>query len=329
MASVYNGQIGNYAKITTMNNRDIWRQWVGYQTNATTSVVWANWNDDWFDMNGTGSITTSNASVYLNDKYIGTGNTVQIQMDNDWLYMNEPMRLKMSWNQWNEHYEETQEQKIARRVHEYVNWARLGARYPGQAQVGHGPIEDLDELLAEVRETITAELTPEQWRAIEDGWQRGLEEHREDLHRAEIARMAAEERERVEGEANRRAELLLLSLLSHEQKEEWLAHRYVTEVAPSGRVWRLYPKWAGAACLMDGNTRRATLCLHPLERVPDVDVMAAILVGLRNDQEEHYIKIAILHGGDWTQEEQAIRRGFQTRQVQQPDGIVVVAAEVA
>lgn len=326
MASIYNGG-GGFTNIRAYKNDKIWRQWVGYQTNATTSVVWANWNDDWYGLSGTNSITmTNSANIYLNDTYIGTGDNLQVEFVNDWA-MNEPMRLKMSWNNWNEHYEETQEQKIARRVHEFANWARLGARYPGQAQVGHGPVEDLDELLAEVAREIEAELTPEQWRAIEDGWQRGMEEHREDLHRAEIQRMAAEERERVEGEANRRAELLLLSLLTHEQKEEWLAHRYVTEVAPSGKVWRLYPKWAGAACLMAGNVRRATLCLHPLTRVPDVDVMAAILVGLRSGQEEHYIKIAILHGGEWTKDELDIRRGFQTRQIAQPDGYVVVAAE--
>lgn len=315
MASVYNGALGNYS---AKYQKDVWREWIQVaNTNVTNSYrvpdYWSNWNQTYYQ-----TTTTSNSvNFYVNGTNVGTGYV-------DWVWQ-PTTQVYVDWNEWNEKYEETREQKIARRVHEFTQWARFGARYPDRAQIGHGPIASVEELLAE----IDFDLTPEQRREIEDAWQRGSEEHREDLHQAELARMQREERERMQAEADRRAELLLLSLLTHDQKEEWLAHRHVTEVAPSGRVWRLFPKWSGAACLMEGNVRRATLCLHPLERVPDADVMAAILVGLRNGEEEHYIKIAILHGGNWTAEENEIRRGFQTRRVERPDGYVVVAADVA
>lgn len=326
MASVFNGGVN--LKYSAKVEQQVWRQWIRYANNTTTASYaipdyWLGWNQTTYQATTANNLTFNDNVFYVNGANAGTGSS-------EWVFDttvgNYNSYKIVAWDKWNDHYEETREQKIARQVHEFVQWARYGARYPGRAQIGHGPIANLDELLAEVRTKIDVDLTPEQWREIEDGWQRGSEERIEDERQAELARMEREERERLQAEADRRAELLLLSLLTHDQKEEWLANRHVTEVAPSGRVWRLFPKWSGAACLMDGAVRRATLCLHPLERVPDVDVMAAILVGLRSGEEEHYIKIAVLHHGTWTREEEELRRGFKTQRVEQPEGYVVVPA---
>lgn len=115
---------------------------------------------------------------------------------------------------------------------------------------------------------------------------------------------------RRQAEADRRAERLLVSLLSAEQKREWLEHKHVTERAPSGRRWRFYPIWSGGSTILNGesNVRRATLCVHYQEKIPNTDLMAGMLLALRNGDEHLVLAKANLHSGNFTPEEHTIRR---------------------
>jgi hypothetical protein len=118
------------------------------------------------------------------------------------------------------------------------------------------------------------------------------------------------EREARREEAQRRAEMLLQSLLSVEQKREWLEHRYVTEQAPSGRWWRFYPIVSGGSVLLneDRTARRATLCVHPRGEMPPVDIIVALLLTLRSGNEIEMLGRANVHSGFLNPEEQEIAR---------------------
>lgn len=144
-----------------------------------------------------------------------------------------------------------------------------------------------------------------------DLWMRTREEEIEHRRRIE-----AERAQRAE--AKQRAEALLESLLDDEQLTEWREHRRVTERAPSGRVWRLFAEWAGGAALMDeqAQARRATLCIHPRERVPEADVVVGLIAALRGGDEEHLIEIAVLHSGQFQDDELAIRRARREERMQ-------------
>lgn len=243
-----------------------------------------------------------------------------ITVDNDWAFTQTGYAYiqfnDRSWYRWNEQHEETLAQKRERTMQRVVQAARSTARYHASK---------FEDYLFSIRPN-GEQFSEDELRLIEDAFQRGSEERVEDERQKAQARLAAEERVRLQAEANRRAELLLRSLLTHQQKQEWMSHRRVTEVAPSGRVWRLFPLWSGSATIMDGETRRATLCVHPRERVPDVDNVAALLMALRSGDEDHLIQIAILHGGHWTAEEEVIRRAH--RQGPPEHGVRVVLGRV-
>lgn len=303
----------------------VWHNWVqianedngwvtlGTASNQTTFTynkmdeIWARWNVQW----------TTNATNITTEKY-------RYDFQRDWWYNSTGTTLynDVVWGRQNARYELTLEEKRERAIRAQVDAARATTHT-------HGPEEyPLDAYLmlafADLEYAGYTDLTDEEIRRIEDGWQRGCEEHIERLRQAELRRMEREQREREQAEANRKAELLLLSVLTHEQKKEWMSHRRVTEVAPSGRVWRLFPEWSGGATIMEGEARRATLCIHPRERVPEADNMAALIMALRSGDEDHLIQIAILHGGHFTEEEKQIRAGRQVERVQVAAGFIEV-----
>lgn len=119
---------------------------------------------------------------------------------------------------------------------------------------------------------------------------------------------ARQEREAAEATATERAELLLLSVLTAAQRDEWAEHRRVTETAASGRVWRFLPIRSGGVQLLDDHGRaRAGLCVHPGEPVPIADQIAGLLLAVRCGDEDHLIRLANITGGRWNADEHRIR----------------------
>lgn len=117
--------------------------------------------------------------------------------------------------------------------------------------------------------------------------------------------------EAAQVEVRRRAELLLLSVLTAAQKAEWLEHRYVTETAPSGRVWRFHPVRVGGVQLLGEDGRvRTQLCVHPVDHVPDEDQIAALLLAVRFGDEDHVLATANLYQGRWGPTETQVRRTY-------------------
>lgn len=168
-------------------------------------------------------------------------------------------------------------------------------------------------------------LTPEDFREYADKIQRIAEQRREREHQAQV------ERQRKEAEiiaADRKAEQLLVSLLSAEQKREWLEKRWVSETAASGRRYRLYPEWSGGVSIQRADNqevRRITLCIHPRERVPNCDAMVSNLLLIRAD-EDRLIRLAIRHdNGEWTAAETAIRVQRPEFHARMLDGLAFVA----
>jgi hypothetical protein len=208
----------------------------------------------------------------------------------------------ITWEAWTAQHEETRAEREERQ--------RQHARYLAQ-QGQHVPV------------ALRGLLTEDELRAWEDLRQRRAEER---LERERQAAMREEERQAAEV----RAQALLHSILTAAQKREWLEHRRLTVTAPSGRVYRLLPGWSGNVCIMDGDVRRATLCVHPRERVPDSDCIAAQMLTILHD-EERLLQLAILHAGQFSEDELEIRRRRDTVRVHAPDlgGGIAVFAEGA
>jgi hypothetical protein len=121
----------------------------------------------------------------------------------------------------------------------------------------------------------------------------------------------------------------LLLLLSPRQKREWALFGRVTEIAPSGRPWRLYPslshgsvwpyrpEWLSVA--------RVRLCVIPIfdqaqrewwNQLDGSDVVTALIAALRGGDEDSLIQMAIIgemSKGRMTPEERAIRRERTSR----------------
>ena len=291
----------NTGTIAVTGNNKTWWAWNSIYAQSTTVSnikIWDAWNRSFKWDTGTGG------GVYFSNNSTTT----------EWVWLpTTNIKFEATWDEWNYHWAETEEVKRAREVSQYVDLARAVA-YDGRRWPAY---PDFDAVVAHALTGL--DLTDDERRQLEDGWQRGREERIEADRQAEAARLREEERKLAQEAANRKAELLLISLLTHEQKEEWMAHRRVTEVAPSGRVWRLFPNWSGAATLMEGEVRRATLCIHPRERVPEADVIAAIITLLRSNEERHLIEIAVLHNGKWTPEEEEMRAHFRAETVYAPD----------
>jgi hypothetical protein len=210
------------------------------------------------------------------------------------------------WKQWNHDYVEDKEE--ARRLAELEARARVLAACV-RAATGAG---QRLEAFATIR---LDEYSDDEWRTVEDAYQRAYEERVEQDRARDRSRLA-------QLEAERKAEVLLLSILTAGQKREWLEHKRVTHVSESGRVWRLFPAWGGSVCLMDGEVRRTTLCLHTAQRIPDADNVVALLLSLRHGEENHLVAIANLHGGEFTEDELQIRRDHRNGARPAPPRIV-------
>lgn len=105
--------------------------------------------------------------------------------------------------------------------------------------------------------------------------------------RAEQVREAdARQLEREAAQA--RAEELLLSLLSDEQRATYREHGWFEVRGSSGRRWRVRNRGqSGNVDLMPeiGDVREATFCAHPAERLPDADAHVAQMLALVTDDE--------------------------------------------
>lgn len=246
-------------------------------TTATTALTYVN--------------VTTTTPIYSS---IGRYDWTPIKMANGPGSMNHKL-----WKQWNADYVKDKDE--ARRQAELEDERRQIAAHARvlascvQAAQGQGTrLEVLNIARLD-------EYNDDEWRTVEDAHQRAYEVRVE----AERAR----NRNRLAMlEAQRKAEVLLLSILSAEQKREWLEHKRVTHVSSSGRIWRLFPQWAGGVTLMNGDVRRATLCLHTAERIPEADNIVGLLLSLRHGDEDHLISIANLSAGELTEDELQIRR---------------------
>lgn len=243
----------------------------------------------------TSAVTTGQFYICDDNQWIPLGNG-KVEMAHGPGSMNHRL-----WKQWNTDYVKDKDE--ARRQAELEDerrriaaHAQVLARCVAIAQASGNRLE----AFAVAR---LAEYNDDEWRTVEDAHQRAYEV------RVEADRAAA--RVLVEhAEAQRKAEVLLVSILTAEQKREWLQYRRVTHVSPSGRTWRLFPQWAGGVTLMDdtGEVRRATLCVHTAARIPEADNMVGLLLSLRSGDEEHLISIANLSAGELTEDELRIRR---------------------
>lgn len=120
-------------------------------------------------------------------------------------------------------------------------------------------------------------------------------------HRARIRETAR----RLE-EAEAKASALLLSILTVRQRREYRRYGRVTVKAPSGRIFRVQRGVVGNISIMEGDLRRATLCVHPGGNIPVDDVVAGQILAIMHCEEEVIAK-ANLHGGDWSESELEIR----------------------
>lgn len=208
------------------------------------------------------------------------------------------------WKQWNADYVKDKDE--ARRQAELEDERRQIAAHARVLQVCVTGATGQGQRLEAFAITRLVEYNDDEWRTVEDAYQRAYEVRIE----ADRVRVRNEE---MMAEAQRRAEVLLISILTAEQKREWLEHKRVTHVAESGRIWRLFPTWAGGVCLMNeaGTERRATMCIHTSQRIPEADNMVALLLTLRHGEEERLIAIGNVHGGDLNEDELQIRRNYR------------------
>lgn len=256
---------------------------------------------------GTASYTIPTTSITTTQWYgnsYGTGEWVPIghgsfEMANGPGSMNNRL-----WKQWNADYVKDKDE--ARRLAELEDERRQIAAHARVLQVCVTGATGQGQRLEAFAITRLVEYNDDEWRTVEDAYQRAYEVRIE----ADRVRVRNEE---MMAEAQRRAEVLLISILTAEQKREWLEHKRVTHVAESGRIWRLFPTWAGGVCLMNeaGTERRATMCIHTSQRIPEADNMVALLLTLRHGEEERLIAIGNVHGGDLNEDELQIRRNYR------------------
>lgn len=97
----------------------------------------------------------------------------------------------------------------------------------------------------------------------------------------EAERRREEERKKAEATA----EVLLLRHLNPEQREEYRQHKYF-HVEVAGRRYRIDKGWAGNVKLIEGGKVAESLCIHPIERIPDQDNMLGQKLLLEWDEEE-------------------------------------------
>ncbi len=93
-------------------------------------------------------------------------------------------------------------------------------------------------------------------------------------------------------EANRRANELLRSVLTCEQYRHLKRHGYLDIPSPRdpGCIYRV-PQAQGLVGVIEQGRRKASLCLQPLEWVPDADIVVMHKLMIEAD-EETYLQMA-------------------------------------
>ncbi|HEY6410312.1 MAG TPA: hypothetical protein VIY29_22905 [Ktedonobacteraceae bacterium] len=103
--------------------------------------------------------------------------------------------------------------------------------------------------------------------------------------------------------SNRRAGELLRAVLTYEQYRQLIRQGYIDIPSPHDqeRTYRV-PQSPGLVRVIEKGRRKASLCLQPLERVPDADIVVIHKLMIEAD-EETYLQTANLIapqcGGDW------------------------------
>ena len=104
-------------------------------------------------------------------------------------------------------------------------------------------------------------------------------------------------------EANRRANELLRSVLTSEQYRQLTRYGYLDIPSPRdpGCIYRV-PRTQGMVGVIERGKRKASLCLQPLEMVPDADIVVIHKLMIEAD-EETYLQTANrftpIRSGDW------------------------------
>jgi hypothetical protein len=108
---------------------------------------------------------------------------------------------------------------------------------------------------------------------------------------AELARAQREARR-----ANRRALVLLMMLMSPEQRAEFRQHGHFHVIgAKTGQRYRIRRGTIGNVDVLDGERVKHRLCAHPTG-VPEFDVLAAQLLHLQEAaNEEQFVRTANIH----------------------------------
>jgi hypothetical protein len=93
-------------------------------------------------------------------------------------------------------------------------------------------------------------------------------------------------------EANRRANELLRSVLTREQYRQLMRRSYLDIPSPRdpGCIYRV-PRSIGQVGVIERGRRKASLCLQPLEWVPDADIVVMHKLMIEAD-EETYLQTA-------------------------------------
>lgn len=95
---------------------------------------------------------------------------------------------------------------------------------------------------------------------------------------------AERKRDRDRKEAEKRAEMLLLSCLTDAQQAQYKAHGYF-ETDVSDKVYRIKKGRTGNVELIDGGKAKYRYCAHPDKWTPDQDVMLSQLLMLKTDEQ--------------------------------------------
>lgn len=130
-------------------------------------------------------------------------------------------------------------------------------------------------------------VQPEPERTPEEQERRNRE-HRERIRRAGLERQ----------EAETRAEALLLSFLSEQQRGDYRNNQHIVVIGSAGGRYRIRPGLVGNIDWLDGNGAvGGSLCCHPRsEALPHPDIMLAQMLALITD-EEAFVRLANRYNG--------------------------------
>ena len=95
--------------------------------------------------------------------------------------------------------------------------------------------------------------------------------------------------------ARRRADELLRTVLTREQYRQLIKRGYVDIPSPCDpqRIYRV-PQAPGLVGVIEKGRRKASLCLQPLERVPDADIVVIHTLMIEADEETYLQKANII-----------------------------------